>query len=42
MAAIRCGLGSIIPLQLLRLLTANDLNLRVCGIPDVDLQYLKV
>ena len=42
MVAIRCGMASIIPIQLLRLLTAEDLSLRVCGVPDVDLSYLKV
>ena len=42
MTAIRCGLASVIPIQLLSVLTASDLDLRVCGLPDVDLQYLKV
>ena len=42
MTAVCCGMASVIPIQLLRVLTAEDLNLRVCGIPDVDLHYLKV
>ena len=39
---MKCGIGSVIPLETLSIFTANDLDLRVCGIPDVDLKYLKV
>ena len=42
MAAVRCGLGSVVPLQLLSLLTPHDLDMRVCGLPIIDLNYLKV
>ena len=42
MASVRCGLASIIPLQLLSLFTPLDLDLRVCGLPDINLEYLKV
>ena len=42
MNAVRCGLASVVPLQLLNVLTATDLDLRVCGLPDIDLDYLKV
>lgn len=42
MNAVRCGLGSVVPLQLLSVLTAEDLSLRVCGLPTIDLEYLKV
>lgn len=42
MDAIRQGLASVVPLQLLRILTVHDLDLRVCGLPNVDLDYLKV
>jgi len=35
-------MASVIPLQLLRILTAQDLDLRVCGLPDINLEYLKV
>ena len=40
--AVKCGLASVIPLELLALLTAEDQDLRVCGLPQVDLEYLKV
>ena len=39
---MKCGIGSVIPLETLSIFTASDLDLRVCGIPDVDLKYLKV
>ena len=42
MNAVRCGLASVIPVQLLNILTAEDLSLRVCGLPMIDLDYLKV
>ena len=42
MSSVRCGLASVIPLQLVILLTAEDLSLRVCGFPTIDLEYLKV
>lgn len=43
MDAVRCGFSSVIPLQLLlSVLTAEDLSLRVCGLPTIDLEYLKV
>lgn len=42
MDSVRCGLASVIPLQLLKILTAEDLSLRVCGLPTIDLEYLKV
>ena len=44
MRAVKCGIGSVIPLETLSIFTASDLDLRVCGIhvPDVDLKYLKV
>lgn len=42
MNAVRCGVASIIPAQLLGVLTAQDLSLRVCGLPIIDLDYLKV
>jgi len=42
MSAIKCGLASVIPLQLLSVLTSQDLALRVCGKPDINLEYLKV
>ena len=42
MKAIQCGFASVIPLQILKVLTVEDLDLRVCGIPQIDLEYLKV
>lgn len=42
MKTVRCGLASVIPLELLGVLTAEDLDLRVCGLPQIDLEYLKV
>uniref|UniRef100_A0A671K5X4 Probable E3 ubiquitin-protein ligase HECTD4 n=1 Tax=Sinocyclocheilus anshuiensis TaxID=1608454 RepID=A0A671K5X4_9TELE len=41
MSAIRAGLGSIIPLQLLTLLSPAEMELRTCGLPDIDLEFLK-
>lgn len=42
MKAVRCGLASVIPLEVLGLLTAEDLDLRVCGLPNINLEYLRV
>lgn len=42
MGVVRCGMASVIPLQLINILTAQDLDLRVCGLPDINLEYLKV
>ena len=42
MRAVKCGIGSVMPLETLSIFTASDLDLRVCGIPDVNLKYLKV
>lgn len=42
MSAVRAGLGSIIPLQLLTLLSPAEMELRTCGLPNVNLEFLKV
>lgn len=42
MSAVRAGLGSIIPLQLLTLLSPAEMELRTCGLPDINLEFLKV
>ena len=42
MQAVRCGFASVIPLEVLSILADEDLDLRVCGIPYIDLEYLKV
>lgn len=41
-SAVKCGLATIIPLEVLSVFSEEDLDLRVCGIPEVDLDYLKV
>ncbi|XP_048853239.1 probable E3 ubiquitin-protein ligase HECTD4 isoform X2 [Brienomyrus brachyistius] len=41
MAAVRAGLGSIIPLQLLTLLSPLEVELRTCGLPYINLEFLK-
>ncbi|ROL42235.1 putative E3 ubiquitin-protein ligase HECTD4 [Anabarilius grahami] len=41
MSAVRAGLGSIIPLQLLTLLSPAEMELRTCGLPDINLEFLK-
>ena len=40
--AIQAGLSSIVPLQLLHLLTPHDVCIRMCGLPYVNLDFLKV
>ena len=42
MAAVRAGLGSIIPLQLLTMLSPLEMELRTCGLPYINLEFLKV
>ncbi|XP_074868487.1 putative E3 ubiquitin-protein ligase HECTD4 isoform X2 [Carettochelys insculpta] len=41
MTAVRAGLGSIIPLQLLTTLTPLEMELRTCGLPFINLEFLK-
>ncbi|KAL3856755.1 hypothetical protein ACJMK2_011476 [Sinanodonta woodiana] len=40
-AALRCGLATVVPLQLLTLMSPLDMELRTCGLPYVDLDFLK-
>lgn len=40
--AVRAGLGSIIPLQLLTTLSPLETELRTCGLPYISLEFLKV
>ena len=40
-AAVRRGLASIVPLDALNLFSGRDLELRVCGLPDIDLIFLR-
>lgn len=42
MTAVCAGLGSIIPLQLLTTLSPLELELRTCGLPYINLEFLKV
>lgn len=42
MTAVRAGLGSIIPLQLLTMLIPLEMELRTCGLPYINLEFLKV
>ncbi|XP_076346000.1 putative E3 ubiquitin-protein ligase HECTD4 isoform X3 [Tachypleus tridentatus] len=41
MEAIRAGLASIIPLTLLHLMSPQDIEMRICGVPEIDLEFLK-
>lgn len=40
-AAIRRGLSSIVPMDALSLLSWEDMELRVCGLPEIDLGFLR-
>jgi E3 ubiquitin-protein ligase HECTD4 len=39
--AVRRGLARVVPLSLLSCMTWQDMELRTCGLPDVDLAFLK-
>ncbi|XP_010788386.1 probable E3 ubiquitin-protein ligase HECTD4 [Notothenia coriiceps] len=41
MTAVRSGLGAIIPLQLLTMLIPLEMELRTCGLPYINLEFLK-
>uniref|UniRef100_A0A8D3DKM7 HECT domain-containing protein n=1 Tax=Scophthalmus maximus TaxID=52904 RepID=A0A8D3DKM7_SCOMX len=41
MKAVSAGLGSIIPLQLLTMLSPREMELRTCGLPYINLEFLK-
>uniref|UniRef100_A0AAY5EB62 HECT domain-containing protein n=1 Tax=Electrophorus electricus TaxID=8005 RepID=A0AAY5EB62_ELEEL len=41
MSAVRAGLGSIIPLQLLTALSPLEMELRTCGLHYINLEFLK-
>lgn len=42
MTAVHAGLSSIIPLQLLTMLSPLEIELRTCGLPYINLEFLKV
>ena len=39
---IRVGLSAVVPLECLQLLTPDDLALRMCGVPYINVDFLKV
>lgn len=39
---IRVGLSAVVPLECLQLLTPEDLALRMCGMPYINVDFLKV
>ncbi|XP_029777319.1 probable E3 ubiquitin-protein ligase HECTD4 isoform X3 [Suricata suricatta] len=39
--AVRAGLGAVIPLQLLTTLSPLEMELRTCGLPYINLEFLK-
>ncbi|XP_013780547.2 probable E3 ubiquitin-protein ligase HECTD4 [Limulus polyphemus] len=41
MEAIKAGLASIIPLTLFHLMSPQDIEMRICGVPETDLEFLK-
>lgn len=41
MEALKSGLASVIPIQLLTLMSPANMELRVCGLPYIDLDFLK-
>lgn len=40
--AIKTGLATIVPVHVLNILSPSDLEIRTCGIPNVDIDFLKV
>ena len=42
MRAIRTGLATVVPVHILTILNPSDLEIRTCGIPNVDLDFLRV
>lgn len=40
--AIKTGLATVVPLHVLTILNPSDLEIRICGIPNVDIDFLKV
>ena len=40
--ALQAGISSVLPLQLFSLMTPADAQLRTCGLPTIDLNFLKV
>ena len=42
MAAVKAGMASILPIHTLSFMSPADIQLRVCGQPKVNLDFLKV
>lgn len=42
MQSVRAGLATVIPIQLLMIMSPNDLEMRICGMPTVNIEFLKV
>ena len=42
MSAIRTGLATVVPIHVLSILNPSDLEIRTCGVPNVDIDFLKV
>ena len=42
MTALRAGMASVIPIQMLPVLSAMDADVRICGLPEINLDFLMV
>ena len=42
MTALRAGMASVIPVQMLPIMSAIDAEVRICGLPEIDLDFLMV
>ncbi len=42
MTALRAGMASVIPIQILPVMSALDADVRICGLPEIDLDFLMV
>jgi len=42
MEALRAGLATVMPLQLLAVMGPADMEMRTCGLPTISIEFLKV
>ena len=42
MTALRAGMASVIPVHILPIMTSMDSDVRICGLPEIDLDFLMV
>ena len=42
MTALRAGMASVMPVQMLPVMSAMDSDVRICGLPEIDLDFLMV